>query len=184
MSVIKNKAKLVERAKGHKRQDQVARNTYLEILDAEDDDVTFTACAIGCLATGCSIKEIQEEYGEFSVSIDETTGTYAAKIDDDVLVDKLESDFGICYKLARLAEAIFEGIVVGGDPYFEEDYFLKGNAYYNWPTRFAEALPEGVDITDEMVIDFAESAGFDIEINTEIPDGSDDRVIEWLESLS
>jgi hypothetical protein len=158
MSVIVNKDTLIKRAIDHKISDHITAGTYGEIdfsENGEDKVNSWNGCAISCLATGGSIKEIKEQikngeipssefHTEVKVTDDTFTTFWSISSESDTLRSLLSEKFGLSYKLILLAEIVFEGV----NENEEDDWEEYCN---NWPLDFATALPEGVDITDSDV---------------------------------
>jgi protease II len=192
--IIKNKQKLVERAKAHKNADHITNQTYADVAGSHNGDrkEDWKLCAIGCLATETSLEKLLEQFGTENVRVwqeDEHTHYYC-NIDEEILIDKLVDDFGICNSLARVAEAIFESVEEEFGMYDElrddSQFVLSYEERQNFPTEFAQALPEGTNITDDDVFEFCNSVGIDIEYISPgeyVYDGAKDDFLEWLRSL-
>lgn len=179
MPKIKNKKKLVRRADSHKKADHYMRGVYMEIGDGNDFSYDFKGCAIGCLATPTAKATIKKD--TFLKKFWNTTkNTFSLDQQDAIKI--LKKDFGIAPSLTRVAEYIFESYDILGD----ED---SDKAVYEWPSRFARALPEGKSITNRDIAKFIEEAGGEAYYltNGEVtighaPEDIDDKLIDWLNS--
>ncbi len=200
--VIKNKSTLVRRAAEHKELDHVTRKNYGKIrysTNGETEVQSWQGCAISCLATESSIGAIKEQGKLISgaLKIDEEDGRtfWSVELPPQQLRNILSIEFGLCDNLIYLAEIIFEGNNVSNE--YAQD----------WPLRFAEAVPEGVNITDEDVerfwneFDVQDYDGSSVELDVQVEDYEKgwtnideyfdyvneelgDDLIAWLESLA
>lgn len=179
MPKIKNKKKLVRRADSHKKADHYMRGIYMEIGNGDDYSYDFKGCAIGCLATPTAKSTIKKD--RFLKKFWNTTrNTFSLDQQDAIKI--LKKDFGIAPSLTRVAEYVFESYDILGD----ED---SDKAVYEWPSRFARALPEGKSITNRDVAKFIRESGGEVyaydgaEVGiTNAPWDLDDKLIDWLES--
>lgn len=104
-----SKAQALTRIAAHEAADQIVSGTY----GGDDPDAPeFRACAVGC-----SIRERGDE------DCDDLHGLY-------------EPRWGVPAQVARLEDAIFEGM-----------WRIDAAAAKCWPRRFAEAIPEGADLS-------------------------------------
>lgn len=179
MPKIKNKKKLVRRADSHKKADHYMRGVYMEIGGDDSWSYDFKGCAIGCLATPTAKSAIKKD-NFLKKFWNNAKGTFSLEQQDAIHI--LKKDFGIAPSLTRVAEYVFESYDILGD---EDD----DKTVYEWPSRFARALPEGKSITDRDVAKFIRSAGGEVytydgnEVSiTNAPFDLDDQLIEWLES--
>lgn len=169
MSIIKNKQKLVERAKGHAKLDHVTQGTYGRAKT--NGDVEFKGCFIGCYATPHTQDELREWIerhgfrGNPPSPFSEFAGMLYVDASEAELVEELDRQFGICEGIARSAETVFENI-------------NKDSDAIDFLPRVAEALPEGVDVTDEMVEEWAE-----IGMSHDTFEEDGEALIAWLRSL-
>jgi len=200
--IIKNKDVLVRRATEHKELDHVARRNYGKInysTNGKTEVESWKACAISCLATESTIKGIKKQGGliDKALKVHEEDGRkfWSVKLSPKLLREMLSDEFNLCDNLIYIAEIIFEG-----------DECRVSNEYsQNWPLMFAQAIPEGVSITNEDVYDFWSECDIDdedgpVELNVEVEEGPQgytnidqyffhasedmgDALIEWLESF-
>lgn len=88
-------------------------------------------CAIGCLSTPLGVVRQKRRFDKSQAQC----------------IRDLKNEFGLCSELVRVAEIVFEA--------FDID---DRSGWRNWPTRFAEALPVGVEITNSMVRAFVQNS--------------------------
>jgi hypothetical protein len=165
------KDKLVERAVEHRKADRIVQgygyfNTSLVVGEEQPRPV---GCAIGCLATPLT-------------RLSAVGGANGA-------VRKLGQGFGLCETLVRACEAVFETNWNGG--YATRESIRKAS---RWPTRFAKAVPVGVDITNADVAAFLERSPafvFDPDYPTDVTTafgvrGRDaaNALVRWLKARS
>lgn len=143
--IIKNTDILVRRALEHKVSDHIAQKTYGDIHFIQNgvaEPIKWQGCAISCLATETSIQGLIEQEDldfekVFVRDLDDGRTEFEVRIDDDDLRNMLNEKFGMCFKLIWVAECIFEGS--------DEEYAKS------WPLKFAEALSDGQNITNEDI---------------------------------
>lgn len=140
MAKIKNKTELVRRVKWHREQDNLIRGEYSVLYG--NGKVKFEGCGIGCAATPHGQAALREHYE----SLPDNGPIYARSEDPQTLLARLRQDFGVTPALARSVEAVTEGL---------EDDQKRGKFLVD----FAEALPEGVDVTPRMVRAAVEHVG-------------------------
>lgn len=162
MSTIHDTELLKVRAIEHQKADHIAAGAYGVIdfiTNGEIETTTWRGCAIGCLATAGSLDGVLNqvkngEIPEYEVSITEDKDTdkvfYHVNSEPDTLRELLERQFGICTNLSYVAEIVFEGVAAKADGYYhDEDRMSKLEEYYkSWPVKFANALEDGLVITD------------------------------------
>jgi len=199
--IIKNTDELVKNAIAHKNADHIANNVYAQISGNHNGtkEEEWDICAIGCLATPATLKELVKEFpDDVTVWTEEKNGEtytfYNSNITDDVLLNNLKEKYGICNALARAAETFFEGTHNGAGDFdhyedFDKDYtdgesgrhyILSRDERANFPLEFAQALSEGASIPSENVLRWFSENDLYLEINVSFHPEQKNAFLDWL----
>jgi hypothetical protein len=146
---IKYKKRLVARAITHKREDRFIADQYVRYENGAAEE--FKGCEIGCLATPADIPARKAWFK----SLDGRFGS-------GTMVRKIEEDFGVCSGLQRVAELFLVELDSGSSAR------LGG-----FTVSFVKAIPEGRDITDELVGEWIDSRALVVNY---YPNGVDGRI--------
>lgn len=139
---IKNTTELRVRARSHAANDHVIQGTYgIGVLNGHAE---FRGCAIGCLSTPHREADLRQYLSEFLNTKYGPTNRidgvdfYGVFDEDSGQRQKLEDEFGMTKHLIIAAEGFFEAQPTHG-------------AAINFVRDFATALPEGAEITNDMI---------------------------------
>lgn len=143
---IKNTKLLRQRADWHHENDHIKQGTYGE--GSVNGKPCFEGCAIGCLSTPHTFKALDTWARSYLPENYESGKVVELGPEPAEMRDILGDEFGICNRLTRLAEDIFERLPYHGDA-------------INFVRDFAHALKEGSTITDHDVIRFESTIDYD-----------------------
>lgn len=150
---IKNKDLFVERATEHKKLDRFLATCY---VTEDGPEKGFEGCFIGCMSLPSGISAARrriralnkdnQDWLKTQESGDFKDDYWFWEAPDLAMVEQIEKEFGICRGLQRVAEFLLMGLPA------DSPARLGG-----FVLSFAKAVPEGVDVTDERVIEWLES---------------------------